>query len=129
MQYKEHIKKAKNCLKFYGFYEPFYIRMFGSRQAPAIGEHWQWRDKTLSEIEEILDKMYPEYKAILLGRYHEKLTLDEQANKYGYGLSQWHKYITLACLDFAEKGEIVTLDEPVQKPSKRLVKAIGLKTV
>ena len=124
MNTKESIKIAKKYLNFYGFYTPFYIRMFGSRDTPAIGEHWQERDSQLKEVDRILDKMYPEYKAILLGRYHENLTLDEQANKYGYGLSQWHKYITLACLDFAEKAEMVVLYEPVQKPSKRLVKEI-----
>lgn len=126
MERKEHIKEAKKYLKFYGFYEPFYIRMFGSRKAPAIGERWKKIDKNLIEIEQVLNKMYPEYKQILLERYHEKLGFCEQAEKYGYGLSRWHQYITLACLEFADKGDIKALNQPLQKPSKRLIEAIKL---
>lgn len=126
MDQKECLKVVKKYLKFYGFYEPFYIRMFGSRDTPAIGEHWQDRDRQLKEIEQVLDKMYPEYKQILLERYRENLGFCAQADKYGFGRSQWHKYITSACLEFADKGEIMKLDEPVQKPSKRLSKTIKL---
>ena len=66
MNTKESIKIAKKYLKFYGFYTPFYIRMFGSRDTPAIGEHWQERDSQLKEVDCILDKMYPEYRHILV---------------------------------------------------------------
>lgn len=125
MNTKESIKIAKKYLNFYGFYTPFYIRMFGSRDTPAIGEHWQERDSQLKEVDRILDKMYPEYRHILVERHLNMLSFDDQVSKYGYAHSQLSNYIKSAYIDFMDKAEIKKPDKPVQNPSKRLIKTIN----
>lgn len=69
--------------------------------------------------------MYPEYRHIPVERHLNMRSFDDQVSKYGYAHSQLSNYFKSAYIDFTDKAEIKKPDKPVQKPSKRLIKAIN----